>query len=302
MFNSESSHDTKVVPEFQFKSLQLYERSTKPDTVLLNEICTKLNSRPEEFYEQLDWNPESPSWRCTLRWSNFGPFKAVGRTKKEAKAAAAKAVMDKIEKHFHPFIDKNRQLAKQWEKDSVCVSSVSSVVPSQYQSNQLGSGERNVVDIQPETVDALLEQEFSAFVSENPQNIFMIDLDNSTHLVNCLIDNCKKWKLESILLEGYAGRVYDNPNLPSVIQVMKTQATVKNAADFLMAYRAGIRTCEHKNISDKPNIVIISKDLGLEAITIMLRKEMFETYFCCSSDEIQQTFAQLSKKQEKPRV
>jgi len=32
------------------------------------------------------------------------------------------------------------------------------------------------------------------------------------------------------LLEGYAGRVYENPNLPIIIKVIKTQSSVKNAA------------------------------------------------------------------------
>lgn len=73
------------------------------------------------------------------------------------------------------------------------------------------------------------------------------------------------------MLEGYAGRAYENPNLPAVVKIVKTQSSVKNAADFLMAYRAGIRACEYKGNTEKPTVVIISKDFGLEAVVVMLK-------------------------------
>lgn len=85
------------------------------------------------------------------------------------------------------------------------------------------------------------------------------------------LNHFKKYRLRGVLLEGYAGRVYENPNLPIIIKVIKTQSSVKNAADFLMAYRAAVHSCEYKNSADKPVIVIVSKDFGLEAIVVMLK-------------------------------
>ncbi|GJD12439.1 hypothetical protein Gasu2_65220 [Galdieria sulphuraria] len=280
-------------PEFHFRLLGDFDRSShKSDNTLLNEISTKINSRPEERFENTG-SLEQTSWSCTLRWSNLGPFKGVGRNKKEAKAEACRLAMDAIEERRRYYLDLVQSGIKQVSQTDSRMPPFSSKVPDtilQYLNETKALervSKRDATEKQPGNAGGVAEVSFesdlSAFVVEKPSYIFMIDLDNSTHLLNCLIQDCKKYRLRGVLLEGYAGRVYENPNIPVIMKIIKTQSSVKNAADFLMAYRAGIRACEYKDKTEKPTIVIISKDFGLEAIVVMLKKELFAAYYCCSS-------------------
>ncbi|GJQ09944.1 hypothetical protein GpartN1_g1735.t1 [Galdieria partita] len=287
-------------PEFHFRLLGDFERSSyKSDNVLLNEIATKINSRPEEFYEDAS-SPEQNVWTCTLRWSNLGPFKGTGRNKKEAKAEACRLAMDAIEERHQYYVDLVKSGIKQVPQNSSRLPPFSSRVPENllqylketkttgHVSNEKGTEQQRANTSAVAEVN--LESDLSVFVVEKPSYIFMIDLDNSTHMLNGLIQDCKRYRLRGVLLEGYAGRVYENPNLPVIVKIIKTPSSVKNAADFMMAYRAAIRACEYRDSTEKPTIVIISKDLGLEAIVVMLKKELFDAYHCCSADETRNLF------------
>jgi hypothetical protein len=226
--------------------------------------------------------------------SNLGPFKGIGRNKKEAKADACKQAMDAIEERRQYYVDLVQAGIKKVPKSDVKMPPFVSRVPDDVLP-YVEETKKPSPETQPAVESSVgavaevsLESDLPVFVTEKPSYIFMIDLDNSTHLLNNLILTCKKYRLRGVLLEGYAGRVYENPNLPIIIKVIKTQSSVKNAADFLMAYRAAVHSCEYKNSADKPVIVIVSKDFGLEAIVVMLKKESFDAYLCCSSEELLQ--------------
>lgn len=77
--------------------------------------------------------------------------------------------------------------------------------------------------------------------------------------------------MRGVSLEGYAGSVYRNSNIPPIVRILKSKSAAKNAADYLMTYRAGTHACEYEGNAEKPAVVIISRDSGLQAVVVMLK-------------------------------
>lgn len=131
--------------------------------------------------------------------SNLGPFKGTGKNKKEAKLEACKLAMDAIEEKRQYYLNLVQSNIKQKPQTNSRVPPFTIKVPDNIV-KYLEEAETENLDWRqdrnrsPDTgavVDVSLESDLSAFVVERPSYIFMIDLDNSTHTLNSLIQDCK---------------------------------------------------------------------------------------------------------------